>query len=221
MNVLVIAPHPDDEVLGVGGTMCRLVSEGHRVTAAVMTRGWEPLFPKSQVEQVRAEARAANQRLGVQSVTFVDLPVTRLHALPEHELNAALDELVAAERPDWVFLPHPGDRHEDHRQLFDAALVALRPVRGRDHVRRIWCYETVSETHWATANIEPNFEPHTWVDISAQLEAKLEAMTLYASQVQEAPGPRSLEAVEALAVWRGSVVSMKAAECFVVVRELI
>lgn len=221
MKILVIAPHPDDEVLGVGGTMCRLVAEGHQVTAAVMTRGWEPLFPESQVEQVRAEARAANRRLGVQSVEFVDLPVTRLHAMPEHELNAALDALVAAERPEWVFLPHPGDRHEDHRQLFDAALVALRPVGGRDHVRRIWCYETVSETHWAAAQLEPNFEPHTWVDISAQLETKLEAMKLYASQVQAAPGPRSLEAVEALAVWRGSVVSMKAAECFVVVRELL
>lgn len=220
MKILVIAPHPDDEVLGAGGTMCRLAGEGHEVTAAVMTRGWEPLFPEAQVEQVRAEARAANELLGA-SVRFVDLPVTRLHLLPEHELNAALDQLVASERPDWVFLPHPGDRHEDHRQLFDAALVALRPVRGRDHVRRIWCYETVSETHWAAAHLEPNFEPQTWIDISAQLPAKLEAMGRYASQVQPAPGPRSLEAVEALAVWRGSVVSMKAAECFAVVRELM
>ena len=200
--------------------MARLVAEGHQVTAAVMTRGWEPLFPESQVEQVRAEARAANGLLGV-DVTFVDLPVTRLNLMPEHELNAALDALVSEQRPDWVFLPHPGDRHEDHRQLFDAALVALRPVRGRDHVRRIWCYETVSETHWATAQIEPNFEPHTWVDISDHLESKLAAMKLYESQVQPAPGPRSLEAVEALATWRGSVVSMRAAECFVVVRELI
>ena len=220
MKVLVIAPHPDDEVLGAGGTMRRLAGEGHEVTAAIMTRGWEPLFPESQVAQVRAEAREANQLLGA-AVRFVDLPVTRLNLMPEHELNAALDQLVAEEKPEWVFLPHPGDRHEDHRQLFDAALVALRPVRGRDHVRRIWCYETVSETHWAAANLEPNFEPHTWVDISEQLPAKLEAMSRYASQVQPAPGPRSLQAVEALAVWRGSVVSMKAAECFVVVRELI
>jgi LmbE family N-acetylglucosaminyl deacetylase len=221
MKILVIAPHPDDEVLGCGGTMARLASEGHEITVAVMTRGWAPLFPESQVEQVRAEARAANQRLGVASVEFVDLPVTRLHALPEHELNAAVNALVVAERPEWVFLPHPGDRHEDHRQLFDAALVALRPVRGRAHVRRIWCYETVSETHWATAQIEPNFEPHTWVDISGHLETKLAAMALYVSQVQPSPGARSLEAVEALAVWRGSVVSLRAAECFVVVRELI
>jgi LmbE family N-acetylglucosaminyl deacetylase len=221
VKLLVIAPHPDDEVLGCGGTMCRLAAEGHEVVVAIMTRGWEPLFPESQVAQVRAEARAANARLGVARVEFVDLPATRLHALPEHELNAAVDELVDAERPGWVFLPHPGDRHEDHRQLFDAAMVALRPVRGRDHIRRIWCYETVSETHWAAAQIEPNFEPHTWVDISGQLETKLEAMKLYASQVQPGPGPRSLAAVEALAVWRGSVVSLEAAECFVVVRELI
>lgn len=220
MKVLVIAPHPDDEVLGAGGTMRRLAQEGHAVTAAIMTRGWEPLFPESQVETVRAEARDASAHLGV-TPRFVDLPVTRLALMPEHELNAALDQLVADERPEWVFLPHPGDRHEDHRQLYDAAMVALRPVGGRDYVRRIWCYETVSETHWAAAHMEPNFAPQTWVDISAQLPDKLEAMSRYASQVQPAPGPRSLEAVEALAVWRGSVVSMAAAECFEVVRELI
>ncbi len=219
MKVLVIAPHPDDEVLGVGGTMHRLAGEGHEITVAIVTRGWEPLFPDELVAQVRAEAQAANELLGVKTVRFMDLPVTRLDGMPEHELNAAFDRLVSEEQPAWVFLPFPGDRHEDHRQVFDASLVALRPVAEQSFVKRILCYETVSETHWSAARLEPAFEPQLWFDISEHLEAKLAAVVKYASQVRPAPDARSLEAIRALATWRGSVVGMSAAEAFVLVRE--
>ncbi len=219
MKVLVISPHPDDEVLGVGGTMHRLAREGHDVTVAIVTKGWEPLFPDAQVEQVRVEARAANAALGVKTVRFMDLPVTKLHALPEHELNAVFDRLIDEERPELVFLPFPGDRHEDHRQVFDACMVALRPVASRAFVKRILCYETVSETHWVAGRIEPAFEPQLWFDISDDLQAKLDAMSSYASQVRPAPDARSLEAISALATWRGSIVGMPAAEVFVLVRE--
>jgi LmbE family N-acetylglucosaminyl deacetylase len=219
MKILVISPHPDDEVLGVGGTMHRFATEGHQITVAIVTRGWSPLFPTEQVAQVRAEAEAANASLGVQAVRFMDLPVTKLHALPRHELNAAFDRLMIEEEPDWVFLPFPGDRHEDHRQVFDASLVALRPAADRPPADRVLCYETVSETHWAAPFVEPAFEPQTWVDITASLDAKLAAMATYVSQMRPAPDARSLEAVQALATWRGSVVGMSAAEVFTIVRE--
>ena len=184
-----------------------------------MTIGWPPLFPEKQVEQVRAEAQAANASLGVKSVRFMDLPVTKLHALPRHELNAAFDRLITEQRPEWVFLPFPGDRHEDHRQVFDAAMVALRPVADRAFVRRIVCYETVSETHWAVSHLEPAFEPQVWMDISSSLDAKLAALQKYASQVRPAPDARSLDAIRALATWRGSIVGYPAAEVFVLVRD--
>ena len=219
MKVLVISPHPDDEVLGVGGSMHRLAAEGHEITVAIVTKGWAPLYPDQQVAQVRAEAQAANASLGVKTVRFMDLPVTKLHAMPEHELNAAFDQLVTEERPECVFLPFPGDRHEDHRQAFDASLVALRPVADRSFVKRIVCYETVSETHWSVSRIEPAFEPQLWFDISDHLDAKLGAMREYASQLRATPDARSVEAISALATWRGSVVGMRAAEAFVLVRE--
>lgn len=219
MKVLVISPHPDDEVLGVGGTMHRLAGEGHEVTVAIVTKGWEPLFPQAQVAQVREEAQAANAALGVKTVRFMDLPVTKLHAMPKHELNAAFDQLITQEKPEWVFLPFPGDRHEDHRQVFDASLVALRPVASRSFVKRILCYETVSETHWSVSHVEPAFEPQLWFDISDHLDAKLAAMATYASQIRPLPDARSLEAITALATWRGSIVAMRAAEVFVLVRE--
>lgn len=215
MKVLVVSPHPDDEVLGAGGTIARLASEGNDVTVAIVTRGWEPLFAKSQVEQVRAEARAANEVLGVKHLRFMDLPVTKLNEIPKHELNKAFEQLVSEEEPELVFLPFSGDLQEDHRQVFDACMVALRPVASRKYVKQILCYETVSETHWSGAS----FEPQLWVDISNHLSAKLEAMRRYKSQLQQGPDARSLEAISSLAKWRGSIVGMAAAECFTVVRE--
>jgi len=219
MRILVIAPHPDDEALGMGGTMHRLAAAGHDLTVAIVTKGWPPLFPDVQVARVREEARAANACLGVKNVRFMDLPVTRLHELPRHELNAAFDKLILDEQPAWVFLPFPGDRHEDHRRVFDASMVALRPLADRGFIRRVLCYETVSETHWAAPHIEPMFEPQIWFDIADHLPAKLEAVRQYASQIRAAPDARALEAVTALATWRGSVVGLGAAEAFMLVRE--
>ncbi len=221
MNVLVIAPHPDDEVLGCGGTIRRLSSEGHAVHVAIVTRGWAPLFPDAQVSQVRAEAQAAAAQLGAVRVHFLDLPVTKLAHLPEHELNGALHALVGAVDPQWVFLPFRSDVHEDHRQVYDAALVALRPLPGRLNVQRVLCYETLSETHWYGPGVDPAFVPQVYIEISAQLTSKLDAMRTYASQLRPAPNARSLESLEALARFRGMTVHVHAAEAFVLIRDVL
>lgn len=218
-SVLVIAPHPDDEVLGCGGTIRRLAQRGDKVTIAIVTKG-TPLFPAAQVRRVRSEARKAAALLGASQLLFLDLPVTTLHLMPEHRLNATFSRLIDRVRPDLVLLPFPGDRHEDHRQVFDAAMVALRPDGRRHAVRRVACYETVSETHWSAPGIEPAFEPNWYVDINGTLADKLEAMRLYGSQLEANIPARSLEAIEALARFRGSVVGVAAAEAFCMVREL-
>jgi LmbE family N-acetylglucosaminyl deacetylase len=219
MKILVVAPHPDDEVLGVGGTIARLTGEGNEVTAAIVTKGWEPLFSDSFVEKGRAEARKANEILGVKSLRFMDLPVTKLNQIPTNELNERFDRLIEEEKPGMVFLPFYGDRHEDHRQVFNACMVALRPAVDRKYLQRILCYETISETHWSTPYIDPCFEPQLWVDISKHLSTKLQVVQKYQSQLQQEPNARSLEALTALAKWRGSTAGMFAAECFVVIRE--
>lgn len=218
-NVLVVAPHPDDEVLGCGGTIRRLVEAGDVVTVAIATKG-TPLFPAGQVRQVRSEARKAAARLGVAELKFLDLPVTTLHLIPEHKLNATFAKLVQAVRPELALIPFPGDRHEDHRQVFDAMMVALRPDGRRHRVGRVACYETVSETHWAAPGVEPSFEPNWYVDITATLADKLDAMREYRSQLAEGIPARSLEAIEALARFRGSVAGVAAAEAFWIVRDL-
>ena len=218
-NILVVAPHPDDEVLGCGGTIARFAAVGERVTVAIATKG-RPLYPASQVRQVRSEARKASQILGVQKLQFLDMPVTTLHLIPEHRLNAVFVKLVQSEKPDCVFVPFSGDRHQDHREIFDAMMVAMRPDGRRHRVQRIACYETVSETHWAAPGVEPAFEPDWYVDISENLAAKLAAMRAYASQLAEKIPARSIAAIEALARFRGSVVGMEAAETFQIVRDI-
>ncbi len=219
MKILVVAPHPDDEILGAGGTIARMAKEGHEITVAIVTKGWEPLFPESQVEQVRAEAQEANSFLGVKAVRFLDLPVTRINEIPLYQLNGLFDQLMDQEQPRMVFLPFYGDRHEDHRRIFESCMVALRPVDRRKHVERVLCYETVSETHWSTPYVEPHFQPNLHIDISEYLERKIGAMRRYMSQVRPMPDARSLEALKSLATWRGSTVGREAAEAFVSVRE--
>ncbi len=217
-RILIVAPHPDDEVLGCGGTIRRMVNDGHEVAVAIVTKG-TPLFPESQVRQVREEARRAAEVLG-SSLCFLDLPVTTLHLIPEAQINKVFIDLIAERKPDTVLLPFISDRHEDHRQVFDAVMVAMRPNGRGAGVRRIACYETVSETHWAAPGIEKAFEPNWYVDIGTTLAVKLEAMRCYQSQLAENIPARSLEAIEALARFRGSIMGLPAAEAFHIIRDL-
>jgi LmbE family N-acetylglucosaminyl deacetylase len=221
MKILIFAPHPDDEVLGMGGTIARLAHEGHDITVVIVTKGWAPLFTESQIDTVRSEAKEANALLGTKSLRFMDLPVTRLNEIPLHDLNASFNKIIEEEKPAIVFLPFAGDRHEDHKIVYNACMVALRPLASRRHIKKILCYETVSETHWSTSYVETNFMPNAWVDISSYVTRKIDAMAQYASQLQPEPDARSREALSALATWRGSTVGMSAAESFIVIRECL
>jgi LmbE family N-acetylglucosaminyl deacetylase len=212
---LVLAPHPDDEVLGVGGAMARWAMEGRPALVAVVTRGRPPLYPAEAEARCREEARAAHRRLGVEA-RFLDLPAAELDSLAHRELNRSLDELIRSIAPDELYLPFPGDLHLDHQLVFHSALVAARPGPGRP--RRIYAYETLSETNWNAPFLTPSFVPNHFVDITGTLDAKLEAMALYRSQLRPAPHERSLEALRALATLRGATVGLGAAEAFITIR---
>jgi LmbE family N-acetylglucosaminyl deacetylase len=219
-RVLVMAPHPDDEVLGAGGTIGRLSDSGADVVVAIVTKGAPPLFAADAVTEVRAEAQAAHAHLGVSRTVFLDHPAARLDEVPHHELNRTLGELLREVAPDTLLLPFVGDMHLDHQLTFLSSLVASRP-HGAHFPGRILCYETVSETNWNAPFMAPTFVPNVFVDISAQLERKLEAMRLYRSQQRDFPHERSLPAIRALAMFRGSTVHRPAAEAFMLVRQVI
>lgn len=216
---MVIAPHPDDEVLGAGGAMARWAREGHAVRVLVVTRGRPPLYSRDQEDRCRAEAEAAHACLGVASSAYLDLPAAELDALPQRELNGRVEEMVREWAPDELYVPFLGDVHRDHQLVFQSALVAARPCRP-GWPRRIYAYETLSETNWNAPFLTPAFTPNHFVDITGTLEAKLEAMALYRSQVRPAPHERSLQALRALATLRGATVGLHAAEAFITIRTL-
>lgn len=219
-TVLVIAPHPDDEVLGAGGTMLRHLAGGDAVHIAICTRGREERFGKQQVETVQAEARKAHEFLGITGSHFLDLPAAELDTVPGADINAALAGVFNTVKPDVLYIPHIGDVHRDHQLLVQAAMVCARPV-GEHYPRRILAYETVSETDWFLAPTTPAFVPNVFVDISNFIAKKLEACVIYASQIRPAPDQRSLDSLRALSVTRGHAMSLMNAEGFVMMRELV
>ena len=221
MRVLVVAPHPDDEVLGVGGTSARFADEGHSVTVVVVTKGEPELFDPQLIERGRQEARLAHSYLGVKDTVFLDFPAARLDQVPHHTLNRAILEVLQEKRPDIVFVPFLGDVHLDHRLVFDSTMVAVRPT-GDIQVKEVYAYETLSETNWnASQGIYPAFEPDFYIRVNHYLERKLEAMRTYSSQLRQFPHERSLEAIEVLAKRRGTAVGVNAAEAFITIRRLI
>ncbi len=218
-KTLIVAPHPDDEVLGCGGTMARLADDGQEVHVAIVTRGYEPAFSEEMVQKVRTELAEAHEILGVARCHFLDLPAAALDTLPGAEINAAIGRLVSEISPDTLFLPFLGDIHRDHQLVFNAGLVAARP-RSAGVPRRIYAYETLSETNWAAPGVNETFAPNVFFDVSDTIERKLKAFSRFESQVKSFPDERSLKTIEALATVRGSTVYRSSAEAFVLVREI-
>ena len=217
MKVLVIAPHNDDEILGVGGTMAKLARQGHEVIVCEVTAGdlRDPL-----VQQQKREAVKSHGLLGISDTVFMDLPVVALKEMSTREINRRFLEALSGIGPDIVFIPHKGDMHIDHRMVVEVAMVALRPVSLPD-LKAVYAYETLSETEWNTPSPDNAFIANVYSDITDEFSLKLEAMKCHTSQLCEFPHPRSLEAIEALAKYRGSTVCREYAEAFMTIRMII
>ncbi len=216
-RLLVVAPHPDDEILGAGGVMARFARAGGEVTVLTVAAHMPPLYPATVHEQTVAEARQAHALIGVARSIFLDNPAVLLGEIPLPEFNASIQRVVDDVRPHVLLMPFP-DRHIDHRQVFDAALVAARPVRAGREIGMVAAYETLSETHWNAPHLEPNFTPNWCVDIADVMSLKLDALRCFASQIPQSDGPRSLVAAEALAIFRGSQAGHTRGEAFHVLR---
>jgi N-acetylglucosamine malate deacetylase 1 len=217
MNVLVIAAHPDDEVLGCGGVILRHSSAGDKVHVLVATRGVPELFAPELIEENRRELKAAHALLKVTETHFLDFPAPKLDTVPGHALADGIRQVIQRLQPEIVFLPYGGDIHLDHRAVYFATLVAARPSSVCP-VRELLCYETLSETEWAPVAGGAGFTPTVFINITEQLDTKLKAMACYKTQLKEPPHPRSLEVIKAQASLRGATVGFQAAEAFVLER---
>ena len=223
--ILILAAHPDDEVLGAGGALARWSAEGAEVAAVffadgVGARGQGSVSTDDfHVKERRQAARNAAEVLGISRVEFLDFPDNRLDTVPLLEIAQAAERWIGELRPEVVLTHHAGDLNIDHRIVHQAVMTACRPQNGHP-VRRILGFEVPSSTEWQAPGSGVPFEPNVFVDITATLDRKREALRAYAAEMREWPHPRSLQAVEHLARWRGATVGVEAAEAFVLARQI-
>jgi len=217
MRVLVVAAHPDDEILGVGGTVRKHALAGDEVRLLIACEGVSMRYEDEHRQRVVGQAREAGSILGAVEVLFGELPDQRLDTLPRVEVFAKIEEVVQAVRPDVIYTHFGGDVNHDHGVLFQAVQVATRPYSA-PFVREVFAYETPSSTEWGTPAVQGAFIPQMFVDISATLEDKIRAFCRYEREVRPAPHPRSPESLRARAQTWGSVIGVAAAEPFMVVR---
>lgn len=224
-SVLILAAHPDDEVLGCGGTIAKLTNAGSMVHVAFLADG---VFSRvnDQIQEQheclkirRAAAKKACNILGVKTVSFGDFPDNRMDTIALLDIVKQVEWFIADLRPKTVLTHHAGDVNIDHRRVHDAVVTACRPQPGHT-VKTLLCFEVSSSTEWQLPGSAPVFSPNWFEDISATLDRKLEALAVYSEELRDWPHPRSLQGVEHLARWRGATAGVGAAEAFMLGRQL-
>lgn len=224
-RVLVIAAHPDDEILGCGGTMARLVEEGHEVRIVILGEGITSRYQEraeadqSLLVNLHDHARRAALEVGVQQVEVLNLPDNRFDTVALLDVVKRVETLIEEYNPDVIFTHHESDLNVDHRVTFRAVLTATRPIEGHP-VRDLYSFEIPSSTEWSFHAHSPAFQPNVFFDISTTLERKKRAMGCYETEIREFPHPRSLQALDIIARRWGTVVGCQAAEAFALVRSI-
>jgi len=225
MKILVVAAHPDDEVLGCGGTIARLALEGHLVCVAILGEGITSRCSSSdqadqeQLRKLQACSRHVAKFLGVSELFQYNFPDNRFDTIPLLEIVKHIEGIVQRIGPDIVYTQHGGDLNVDHAITFRATLTATRPLLNSS-IRAVYAYEVPSSTEWSFQRFEPIFRPTVFRNISKTLAVKLEAMRMYGDEGRPFPHPRSAENLQAVAQHWGSVAGLQAAEAFELIREV-
>lgn len=226
MTTLIIAAHPDDEVLGCGGTIRRIVNEGEDVFIAILGEGITSRYNKreeadqSLIKALHQKSAKAAELMGAKDLFMYSLPDNRFDSVPILDVVKIVEKLVEQLKPDAIFTQHGGDLNIDHVQTYRAVLTATRPMAGRS-VKHVYGYEVASSTEWAFQQFTPVFRPNYFVNIEDTLETKIEAMECYESEARQFPHPRAPQSLRSIAQRWGSVVGVKAAEAFQLVWEVI
>ena len=223
-TVLVIVAHPDDEVLGCGGTMARLAREGYEVFTLVLGEGVRSRYEKNEdsldiedaINALKKQALEANKILGVKEVFFSDFPDNRFDSIDLLDIVKAVERFKEEVKPQIIFTHSKADLNIDHQITHRAVVTATRPMPG-ESVMSVYSFEVLSSTEW---NYPQEFSPNLYFDVSNTIELKLEAMKAYSSELREFPHPRSLEGIKLKASQRGMEVGLRYAEAFEVVRDV-
>ena len=218
MKTIIIAPHPDDEILGCGGTILKRLEEGNEIAWCLITSikkedGWKEdvvLRKNREIEEVR-------KKLGINSINLfrLNLKTSNLDQISKQLFIEKISKVFKKFQPNEIFLPFPGDAHSDHKLTFEATIACTKWFRYK-FIKKVLAYETLSETNF---NFDPNnkiFNPNLFVDISSRINKKIELMNIYNSEVFDHPFPRSEESIKSLAKLRGSQSGYRAAEAFMI-----
>ena len=217
-RVLVIAPHPDDETLGVGGTLLKLRDNGYETFWVIFTKADETIASKEWLEKRKKEIEMVAEEYRFSDVFELGFITTKLDTYPIRELIKALSDVIQKAKPEIVFVNHPYDIHSDHKIVFQVAMSSLKTFRA-GFVKKILSYETITETDQGLFKCENSFIPNSYIDISSYIDKKLEIMSIYESEVMDYPLPRSIDSIKALNRYRGSFMGYEHAEAFYVLRE--
>jgi LmbE family N-acetylglucosaminyl deacetylase len=220
-TILVVAPHPDDETLGCGGTLLRHVAAGDAVHWLIVTHLSETVGTSAERIATREqEIEQVAVRYGMAGTTNLEFPTTRLDTIPIGDLVASIGEVVQAVEPHIVYLPFRNDIHTDHALVFDAAASCTKWFRYPS-IQRVLAYETLSETDFALDPDVAGFRPTVFVDVTNYLDKKIEIMHIFESEMGTAPFPRSEAVLRSLATLRGAAAGYDAAEAFMLLKERI
>ena len=227
ISVVIVAAHPDDEVLGCGGSIARHADAGDHVQVLIVAEGATSRQQQRDRGQVDTElselayaAQKAGEILGSTGVELLDLPDNRLDSIDRLDLVKLIEARIERYQPQIVYTHHAGDVNIDHRRLHEAVVTACRPTPGHS-VKRLLSVEVASSTEWQPPGSAPAFQPNWFVDISEQWDRKRLALEAYASEMRPWPHARSIQALEHLARWRGAQVGVQAAEAFCLLRQLV
>jgi LmbE family N-acetylglucosaminyl deacetylase len=218
-KVLVVAPHPDDETLGCGGTLLKYKSMGFEINWLILTKmTLEAGYNLNQIASREREVLAVKDRYGMENLFQLDFPAAKLDQIATTTLIEDISKVIQKLKPEIVFLPFYGDAHSDHKVGFEAAIACCKSFRA-EFIEKIFVYETLSETDFNLKNQE-QFIPNVWFDIADYLENKLSIMSIYKTELAEFPFPRSIEGINAQAKIRGMQANTKAAEAFMLLKEI-
>lgn len=222
-KILVVAAHPDDEVLGCGATLAKYSSEGHQLRVVFLTDGVGSRKNHDQesflIDERRKSAELAANILGVDSIKFGDYPDNSLDSVPLLEVINFVEAEVANFRPDVVLTHYTSDLNVDHRIVNQAVITATRP-QANSNVKSVLCFEIPSSTEWQFSESYPSFKPNWFVDITSFWEKKVMALQAYSLEMRPFPHPRSYIGIESLSKWRGATIGAMAAEAFIMMRHI-
>jgi LmbE family N-acetylglucosaminyl deacetylase len=223
-SVVVIAAHPDDEVLGCGATIASHVKNGDQVHVLILAEGLTSRGAKHQSEQFKPElsalrkaAEEANSILGSRSLLLKNFPDNRMDGVERLDIIKEIEDFIGLYNPQVVYTHHAGDVNIDHRCIHDAVIAACRPMPNKNLFSLLF-FEVASSTEWRPPASGFAFSPNWYVNISSTLSLKIAALKAYQSEMRDWPHARSIQAIEHLAKWRGATVGVDAAEAFVLGR---